>query len=128
MSTRPIVQNTLTALACVLAGAVVGVAATIYHTAWFPWGLIVVMVGFAAGLVGLRLLFVSRYPTVVASVSLMVVVATLAGQDSQGSVLVAGSLPGFALLVSASAVASVLLGCPSPSVVFRKHNADMSEY
>jgi len=126
MSSRAIVRVSLTSLASVIAGAVVGVVASLYHAAWFPWGLVVIMVAFAAGLTGLRLLFSSRYPTLLASLSLMVAVATLAGQDSQGSIIVAASLPGLALLVSAGAIASVLLSYPTPRLVRRKRNAVVS--
>ena len=92
----------LTSLASVVAGAVVGVVASIYHSAWFPWGLVIIMVALGAGLIGLRVFFRPRYPVVVASLGLIAAVVVLAGQDGQGSVLIAGNSAGLSLLVGVS--------------------------
>lgn len=92
----------LISLASVVAGAVVGVVASIYHSAWFPWGLVIIMVALGAGLMGLRVFFRPRYPAVVASLGLIAAVVVLAGQDGQGSVLIAGNSAGLSLLVGVS--------------------------
>ena len=92
----------LTSLASVVAGAVVGVVASIYHSAWFPWGLVIIMVALGAGLMGLRVFFRPRYPAAVASLGLIAAVVVLAGQDGQGSVLIAGNSAGLSLLVGVS--------------------------
>ena len=92
----------LISLASVLAGAVVGVVASIYHSAWFPWGLVIIMVALGAGLIGLRVFFRPRYPAAVASLGLIAAVVVLAGQDGQGSVLIAGNSAGLSLLVGVS--------------------------
>ena len=92
----------LTSLASVVAGAVVGVVASIYHSAWFPWGLVIIMVALGAGLIGLRVFFRPRYPAAVASLGLIAAVVVLAGQDGQGSVLIAGNSAGLSLLVGVS--------------------------
>ena len=102
MSTRAVVRVSLTSLASVVAGAVVGVVASIYHSAWFPWGLVIIMVALVAGLIGLRVFFRPRYPAVVASLGLIAAVVVLAGQDGQGSVLIAGNSAGLSLLVGVS--------------------------
>ena len=92
----------LISLASVVAGAVVGVVASIYHSAWFPWGLVIIMVALGAGLMGLRVFFRPRYPAVVASLGLIAAIVVLAGQDGQGSVLIAGNSAGLSLLVGVS--------------------------
>ena len=92
----------LISLASVVAGAVVGVVASIYHSAWFPWGLVIIMVALGAGLMGLRVFFRPRYPAAVASLGLIAAVVVLAGQDGQGSVLIAGNSAGLSLLVGVS--------------------------
>ncbi len=89
---------TLTSLATLLAGVIVGVVASVYHSAVFPWGLIVILVAMGTGLVGLRVFFRPRYPAVLASLGLIAAIAALAGQDGQGSVLIAGNVAGFSLL------------------------------
>jgi len=96
------VRVSLTSLASVVAGAVVGVVASIYHSAWFPWGLVIIMVALGAGLIGLRVFFRPRYPAAVASLGLIAAVVVLAGQDGQGSVLIAGNSAGLSLLVGVS--------------------------
>ena len=102
MSTRAVVRVSLISLASVVAGAVVGVVASIYHSAWFPWGLVIIMVALGAGLMGLRVFFRPRYPAAVASLGLIAAVVVLAGQDGQGSVLIAGNSAGLSLLVGVS--------------------------
>ena len=88
----------LTSLASLVAGAVVGVVASIYHSALFPWGLVVILVALGTGLIGLRVFFRHRYPAVLASLGLIAAIGALAGQDGQGSVLIAGNVAGFSLL------------------------------
>ena len=102
MSTRAVVRVSLISLASVVAGAVVGVVASIYHSAWFPWGLVIIMVALGAGLMGLRVFFRPRYPAAVASLGVIAAIVVLAGQDGQGSVLIAGNTAGLSLLVGVS--------------------------
>ena len=92
----------LISLASVVAGAVVGVVASIYHSAWFPWGLVIIMLALAAGLMGLRVFFRPRYPAAVASLGVIAAIVVLAGQDGQGSVLVAANSAGLSLLAGVS--------------------------
>lgn len=103
----------MTALLSVSAGAVVGVAASIYHSAWFPWGLVLIMVALGAGLLGLRVFFRPRYPAVAASIGLFVALTALAGSDGQGSVLIAGNAPGLSLLAGVAFVVIVANAWPS---------------
>jgi hypothetical protein len=102
VSTRAVVRVSLISLASVVAGAAVGVVASIYHSAWFPWGLVIIMLALAAGLIGLRVFFRPRYPSAVASLGLIAAIVVLAGQDGQGSVLIVGNSAGLSLLVGVS--------------------------
>ena len=92
----------MTSLSSVIAGAAVGVVASLYHAAWFPWGLVIIMVALGAGLMGLRVFFLLRYPAAFASLGLIAAILVLAGQDGQGSVLIAGNTAGLSLLVGVS--------------------------
>ncbi|MDA7565903.1 hypothetical protein N8716_00470 [Pontimonas sp.] len=96
------VRVVLTSLASLLAGAAVGVVASVYHSAWFPLGLVIIMVALGAGLMGLRVFFRPRYPAALASLGLISAIVVLAGQDGQGSVLIAGNSAGLSLLVGVS--------------------------
>ena len=92
----------MTSLSSVIAGAAVGVVASIYHAAWFPWGLVVIMVALGAGLMGLRVFFRPRYPAASASLGLIAAIVVLAGQDGQGSVLIAANSAGLSLFAGVS--------------------------
>jgi len=103
----------LTCLASLVAGTLVGVFASIYHSAVFPWGLIVVLLALGLGLVGLRVFFRPRYPAVLASLGLIAAIGTLAGQDGQGSVLIAGNVAGFSLLAGVALLLILANAWPS---------------
>ena len=92
----------MTFLSSVVAGAAVGVVASVYHSAWFPWGLVIIMVALCAGLMGLRVFFLPRYPAALASLGLIAAIVVLAGQDGQGSVLIAANSAGLSLLAGVS--------------------------
>ena len=92
----------MTSLSSVIAGAAVGIVASIYHAAWFPWGMLIILVALGAGLMGLRVFFRPRYPAALASLGLIAAIVVLAGQDGQGSVLIAGNTAGLSLLVGVS--------------------------
>jgi hypothetical protein len=96
------VRVSLISLASVVAGAVVGVVASIYHSAWFPLGLVIIMVALGAGLMGLRVFFLRRYPAALASLGLIAAIVVLAGQNGQGSVLIAANSAGLSLLAGVS--------------------------
>ena len=92
----------MTSVSSVIAGAAVGIVASIYHAAWFPWGLVIIMVALGAGLMGLRVFFLLRYPAAFASLGLIAAIVVLAGQDAQGSVLIAANSAGLSLLAGVS--------------------------
>ena len=102
VSTRAVVRVIMTSLSSVIAGAAVGVVASVYHSAWFPWGLLIILVALGAGLMGLRVFFLPRYPAALASLGLIAAIVVLAGQDGQGSVLIAGNTAGLSLLAGVS--------------------------
>ena len=92
----------MTSLSSVIAGAAVGVVASVYHAAWFPWGMLIIMVALGTGLMGLRVFFRPRYPAALASLGLIAAIVVLAGQDGQGSVLIAANSAGLSLLAGVS--------------------------
>jgi len=94
----------LLVVASISAGAVVGIMASLYHAAFFPWGFLAIMMALIAGLVGLRVFFRPRYPAVLASLGLIGAIAVLAGDDGQESVLIAANPPGFSLLLGVAVV------------------------
>ena len=92
----------MTSVSSVIAGAAVGIVASIYHAAWFPWGMLIILVALGAGLMGLRVFFRPRYPAALASLGLIAAIVVLAGQDGQGSVLIVGNSAGLSLLAGVS--------------------------
>jgi len=102
----------MTSLSSVTAGVAVGVVAGIYHAAWFPWGMVIIMVALGAGLMGLRVFFRTRYPAALASLGLIAAIVVLAGQDGQGSVLIAANSAGLSLLAGVSFIVVVANAWP----------------
>ncbi len=89
----------LLSLGSLALGAGLGVTASFYHSAVFPFGLVAVFLAMAGGLVGLRVLLRARYPAALASVGLVAVMTVLAGADGRDSVMIAANPAGFALLI-----------------------------
>jgi hypothetical protein len=79
-------------------GGIVGAFASLYHGVLFPWGLTVALVLVALAVVGVRTLFVERYPIVWASVGIVGALMMLAGVDGNGSVLIIADTAGLVLL------------------------------
>jgi hypothetical protein len=99
-------------IAAIFGGVVVGTITTIYHSAWFPFGLVA-----AVGLVGvfvasLRVVSPSRALATFGSAGVIGVITLLAGLDSQGSVLIAGNTAGLAFLGSVTLLSMVVLAWP----------------
>ena len=93
-------------------GVVIGGVTTIYHSAWFPFGLLaaVGLIGFY--IAGLRVVSRTRVLATWAALGVMGSMTLLAGLDSQGSVLIAGNTAGLAFLGSATLVTLVALAWP----------------
>ena len=99
-------------LASLLGGAGVGVIASVYHAAFFPWGLVAVLFSIGGLLAGLRVIADTRYPAVMATLGIVVAITILAGADGRDSVMVAANPPGFALLIGVAVLAVFANGWP----------------
>ena len=99
-------------LGALLGGFVVGALATVYHSVWFPVGLVLGATLVAGTLGGLRLMAPGRLVAGVAGAGIVTAVITMAGNDGQGSVLVMPNLPGFVFLGTITLVVTVVLAWP----------------
>ena len=95
-----------------LGGVVVGVVAVLYHSAFAPFGTVVVVGMIIAFAVGLRLIARTRWLALVGVAVVFTVVVLLAGIDNQGSVLVMGDAAGLAFLGFSTLGATVALAWP----------------
>jgi len=102
-------------LAACLAGATLGVLASLYHAAFFPFGLIAILVAIGAALAGVRKVFVVRYPALIASAAMIATITFLAGSDSQDSVFIAANVAGYSLLTGIVVIAVFTLAWPGSS-------------
>jgi hypothetical protein len=107
-------------LAAFLSGATLGLLASIYHAAFFPFGLIAVLLAVGTALAGVRKVFAVRYPALVASAGMVSTIAVLAGNDGQGSVLISANVAGYSLLAGIVAIIVFALAWPPNSK--RKRN------
>ena len=98
-----------------LAGATLGLLASVYHAAFFPFGLIAILVAIGAALAGVRKVFVVRYPALVASAAMIATITFLAGSDSQDSVLIAANVAGYSLLTGIVVIVVFTLAWPGSS-------------
>ena len=115
MSLGSLARVSALVLAACLAGATVGVLASLYHAAFFPFGLIAILVAIGAALAGVRKVFVVRYPALVASAAMIATITFLAGSDSQDSVLIAANVAGYSLLTGIVVIAVFTLAWPGSS-------------
>ena len=90
----------------------VGALATVYHSVWFPVGLVLGATLVAGMLGALRLMAPGRLVAGVAGAGIVTAVITMAGNDGQGSVLVMPNLPGFVFLGTITLVVTVVLAWP----------------
>ena len=98
MTVSPLIMRIVRSAGALLLGAIVGSAASLYHSILFPWGLIVTLLIIALTVVGVRTLFTERYPIVWTSVGLVGSLMLLAGVDGNGSVLIIADTAGLVLL------------------------------
>jgi N-acetyl-1-D-myo-inositol-2-amino-2-deoxy-alpha-D-glucopyranoside deacetylase len=94
-------------------GFVVGVVASVYHAAWFPFGLIAAVVITSLFTVAIRVLVPSRGPTIGAALGLVVAIVVLAGRGQGGSVLIVANTAGFTFLAVVTIVTMIVLAWPS---------------
>lgn len=113
MTVRRSFAPPLISAASVISGGVVGAVASLYHAAWFPVGLILVLLAVGLYCAGLRIVFPTRYPAVWASVGILVTLSALAGFDSSGSVLIMADAAGGSLLLGVALIVLVATVWPS---------------
>ena len=94
-------------------GFVVGVVASVYHAAWFPWGWIAALGITTLFTVGLRVLIPRRGPTIGAALGLVLAIVLLAGRGQGGSVLIVANTAGFTFLAVVTLVTMIVLAWPS---------------
>jgi hypothetical protein len=94
------------------AGLVVGAITTTYHSAWFPWGLVVGILLVGVFVVSLRIISATRVPATLATAGVIVAMTMLAGLDDQGSVMIVGNTAGLTFLGSVTFVSLVALAWP----------------
>ena len=115
MSLGSLARVSTLGLATFLAGATLGLLASIYHAAFFPFGLIAVLLAVGAAFAGVRKVFVVRYPAVVASAGTVTTITVLAGNDGQGSVLISANVAGYSLLTGIVVIVVFALASPGSS-------------
>lgn len=115
MSLGSLARVSALVLAACLAGATLGVLASLYHAAFFPFGLMAILVAIGAALAGVRQVFVVRYPALVASAAMIATITFLAGIDSQDSVLIAANVAGYSLLTGIVVIVVFTLAWPGSS-------------
>lgn len=94
-------ERILFLLASLIGGAVVGLLGTVAQQGVFylgsfplPWGLVLAIALVIAYVVGLRLYFESRWPSIVGLVGILVVTLVLLGETAGGSILIPANLWG----------------------------------
>ena len=108
-----------------LGGVVVGVVAVLYHSAFAPFGTVVVVGMIIAFAVGLRLIARTRWLALVGVAVVFTVVVLLAGIDNQGSVLVMGDAAGLTFLGFSTLGATVALAWPKFSARLTSYDREV---
>ena len=115
MSLGSLARVSTLGLAAFLAGATLGLLASIYHAAFFPFGLIAILLAVGTALAGVRKVFVVRYPALLASAGMVSTIAVLAGNDGQDSVLISANVAGYSLLAGIVVIVVFALAWPGSS-------------
>lgn len=115
MSLGSLARGSTLGLGALLAGATLGLLASVYHATFFPFGLVAILLAVGAALVGVRKVFGSRYPALVASAGMVTTVAILAGNDGQDSVLISANVAGYSLLAGIAVIVVFALAWPGSS-------------
>ena len=102
MTGSPLIMRIVRSAGALFLGAIVGTAASLYHSILFPWGLIVALLIIALAVAGVRTLFGERSPIIWTSVGLVGALMILAGVDGNGSVLIIADTAGLVLLAGAA--------------------------
>jgi len=117
VTTTPLGNALLPAIAAAFGGFVVGAIATVYHAAWVPFGAIAAVAVIVFFLVGLRAVSRKRAPATTGALGVVAAVIILAGLDDRQSVLISANTVGLTFLASVTFVTLVILAWPriSPS-------------
>lgn len=102
-------------IAALLGGVCVGAVATLYHGAWFPWGLVGALVVVSLYVAALRVVGDTRALAFAGSAGFVGVITVLAGVDSQGSVLILADTAGAVFLAVVTLVTVIALAWPKLS-------------
>jgi hypothetical protein len=105
-------------------GFFVGAVATVYHAAWFPWGLVAATAVVSLLVVSLRVVGETRALAIAGSVGYVGVITVLAGVDSQGSVLVVADTAGMVFLAVVTFVTVIALAWPRISPRATRYDRD----
>lgn len=108
-------MNFLRLVAAVFGGMFVGAVATLYHGAWFPWGLVAAVLVVTLYVAALRVVAPTRGLAIAGALGFVGVITVLAGVDSQGSVLVTADTAGLVFLASVTFVTVIALAWPKLS-------------
>ena len=115
MKTLDAATPVLVFLATLVGGFMVGLVASVYHSAWFPAGLIAAVTATTLFMVATRVLFVHRGPALGAALGLVSAVVVLAGIGQGGSVLIVANTAGWSFLAVVTLVTMIVLAWPSIS-------------
>ena len=107
-------------------GLLVGAVATVYHAAWFPWGLVAATALVSLFVVSLRVVGDTRALGIAGSIGYVGTITVLAGVDSQGSVLVVADTAGMVFLAVVTLVTVIALAWPKLSPRATRYDRDSS--
>jgi hypothetical protein len=99
-------------LASLLGGVLVGAVAVVYHSAWFPLGLILSLVLTTAYATATRVLFSDRVSGTGAALGVIITIVALAGSDRGGSILILANTAGLTFLAVVTMVTMIVLAWP----------------
>jgi hypothetical protein len=105
-------STVLVFLASLLGGVLVGAVAVVYHSAWFPLGLILSLVLTTVYATATRVLFSDRVSATGAALGVIITIVALAGSDRSGSVLILANTAGLTFLAVVTIVTMIVLAWP----------------
>ena len=116
-------------LGALIGGTFLGSIAAVYHSALFPWGLIVCVTILGAFLISLRSISESRGFAALGALGSFSSILLLAGLDGSSSVIIMADFGGFLFLGVSSTLAGIILAWPrlSPSKTGYHEGASVSE-
>jgi hypothetical protein len=112
-----------------LGGLAIGTLATVYHAAWFPWGLVGAVTLVSLFVASLRVVTDTRLAATAGALGVVGAITVLAGVDAQGSVLIAADTAGLSFLGIVTFVTVLALAWPrfSPRATHYDESAGFGE-